>query len=82
MAAGRSQTHSCRGSSHCRFWRRNEKEEKDHRRKAEKEEIERRKKDEQDRELKRQQKKFNFLLTQTELCGRVWGFFLRLLVSA
>ena len=49
------------------FWKRNEKLEKEKRKKAEKELQERRKRDLELREAKRQQRKFNFLITQTEL---------------
>ncbi len=37
------------------------------RKRAEKEELDRRRKEELEREARRQQKKFNFLITQTEL---------------
>ena len=49
------------------FWKRNEKEERELKRKAEKEEMERRKMEEELREARRQQRKLNFLITQTEL---------------
>ncbi len=49
------------------FWKKNEKEEKEKRKAEEKELTERRKLDEEMREAKRQQRKFNFLITQTEL---------------
>lgn len=49
------------------FWRKNEKEEKENRKRAEKEAIEKLKKEEEAREKKRQMKKLNFLITQTEL---------------
>ncbi|ANB11951.1 chromatin-remodeling ATPase INO80 [Sugiyamaella lignohabitans] len=55
------------------FWKRNEKEERDLRRKAEKEAIEQAKKDEELRESKRQAKKLNFLITQTELYSHFIG---------
>lgn len=49
------------------FWKRNEKEERDSRKKAEKEAVEQAKKEEEERESKRQARKLNFLITQTEL---------------
>jgi len=49
------------------YWKRFEKVEKEHRRKAEKEAQEQRKMDLELREMKRQQRKLNFLITQTEL---------------
>lgn len=49
------------------FWKRNEKEERDSRKKAEKEAVEHAKKEEEERESKRQARKLNFLITQTEL---------------
>ena len=51
------------------YWRRVEKEKRDAQKIAEKKEIERMKLEEEMREAKRQQKKLNFLLTQTELFG-------------
>ncbi len=51
------------------YWRKYEKEEKEAKKKAEKEAIEKRKREEETREAKRQQRKLNFLLTQTELYG-------------
>jgi flagellar biosynthesis component FlhA len=59
---------SLRCFAHERFWRKNEKEERETKKKAEKEEGEKKKRDEVEREVRRQQKKFNFLLAQTELC--------------
>lgn len=49
------------------FWKRNEKEERELRKRAEKEAAERRRQEEEEREARRQQKKLQFLLTQTEL---------------
>jgi len=49
------------------FWRRNERLEKDRQRAAEKEKLRERRAAEELREAKRQQRKFNFLVTQTEL---------------
>ncbi len=55
------------------FWRRNEKEEREQRKKAEKEAVERAKKEEEMREAKRQARKLNFLITQTELYSHFVG---------
>ena len=55
------------------FWRRNEKEERELRKKAEKEAVERAKKEEEMREAKRQARKLNFLITQTELYSHFVG---------
>ncbi|VDI53953.1 DNA helicase INO80 [Mytilus galloprovincialis] len=49
------------------YWKRFEKVEKEHRKKAEKEALEQRKMDLELREARRQQRKLNFLITQTEL---------------
>ncbi|XP_060081949.1 chromatin-remodeling ATPase INO80-like [Ylistrum balloti] len=49
------------------YWKRFEKVEKEHRKRAEKEAQEQRKMDVELREAKRQQRKLNFLITQTEL---------------
>lgn len=49
------------------FWKRNERLERDARKKHEKELIDKAKKEEEDREAKRQLRKLNFLITQTEL---------------
>ncbi|OWK62683.1 DNA helicase INO80 [Lonchura striata] len=49
------------------YWKKYEKVEKEHRKRAEKEALEQRKLDEEMREAKRQQRKLNFLITQTEL---------------
>jgi len=49
------------------YWKRFDKVEKEHRKKAEKEALEQRKQDEEMREMRRQQRKLNFLITQTEL---------------
>lgn len=59
------------------FWRRNEKEEKELRRKAEKEAADRLRKEEEMREAKRQARKLNFLITQTELYSHFVGNKLR-----
>lgn len=55
------------------FWKRNEKEERDLRKKAEKEALERRRVEEEMREAKRQARKLNFLITQTELYSHFIG---------
>ena len=55
------------------FWRRNEKEEREARKRAEKEALEKKRQEEEAREAKRQQRKLNFLLTQTELYGHFIG---------
>jgi DNA helicase INO80 len=55
------------------FWKRNEKEEKELRRRAEKEALDRAKKEEEMREAKRQARKLNFLITQTELYSHFVG---------
>lgn len=49
------------------YWRKYEKVEKEHRKRAEKEAQEQRKLDDEFREVRRQQRKLNFLITQTEL---------------
>jgi len=49
------------------YWKRFEKVEKEHRKRAEKEALEQRKLDIELKEAKRQQRKLNFLITQTEL---------------
>ncbi|XP_043930139.1 chromatin-remodeling ATPase INO80 [Protopterus annectens] len=49
------------------YWKKYEKVEKEHRKRAEKEALEQRKLNEEMREAKRQQRKLNFLITQTEL---------------
>ncbi|CCF56766.1 hypothetical protein KAFR_0B04690 [Kazachstania africana CBS 2517] len=55
------------------FWKRNEREEREVKRKAEKVALEAAKKEEEEREAKRQAKKLNFLLTQTELYSHFIG---------
>ncbi|QLQ77994.1 hypothetical protein HG537_0A02410 [Torulaspora globosa] len=55
------------------FWKKNEREERDFKKKAEKEAIELARKEEEARENKRQAKKLNFLLTQTELYSHFIG---------
>jgi len=55
------------------YWRRFDRVEKEHRKKAEKEAIEQRRQDEEMREMKRQQRKLNFLITQTELYAHFMG---------
>lgn len=55
------------------YWRRFDKVEKEHRKKAEKEAMEQRRQDEEMREMKRQQRKLNFLITQTELYAHFMG---------
>jgi DNA helicase INO80 len=49
------------------YWRKYDKEEREAKKRAEKEALEKRKRDEETREAKRQQRKLNFLITQTEL---------------
>eukprot|EP00049_Salpingoeca_infusionum_P019547 m.362363 g.362363 ORF g.362363 m.362363 type:complete len:1404 (+) comp20404_c0_seq1:299-4510(+) len=49
------------------YWRRNAKTEREKRRKAEREYMDQLKKEQEMREARQQQRKFNFLLTQTEL---------------
>lgn len=49
------------------FWKRNEREERELRKRAEKEAAERRRQEEEEREARRQDKKLQFLITQTEL---------------
>ena len=49
------------------YWRRHEKEERENRKRAEREALERQKIEDEKREAKRQQRKLNFLITQTEL---------------
>lgn len=49
------------------YWKKNEKEEKELRKKAEKIELERRRSEEEAREARRQARKLNFLINQTEL---------------
>ena len=55
------------------YWRKNEKEETIARKKAEKEALDRAKAEEEAREAKRQSRKLNFLLTQTELYSHFIG---------
>ncbi|KIR25897.1 DNA helicase INO80 [Cryptococcus deuterogattii LA55] len=55
------------------FWRKNEKDEVIARKKAEREALERAKAEEEAREAKRQSRKLNFLLTQTELYSHFIG---------
>lgn len=49
------------------FWKRNERQERDARKKQERELVDKAKKEEEDREARRQSRKLNFLITQTEL---------------
>ncbi len=49
------------------FWKRSEKMEREKSKKEEKERAEQRRMDDELREAKRQQRKFNYLITQTEL---------------
>lgn len=49
------------------FWKKNEREERELRKKAEKEAMEQAKKEEEQRESRRQARKLNFLISQTEL---------------
>ncbi|KAK9720198.1 putative DNA helicase ino80 [Basidiobolus ranarum] len=55
------------------FWKKNEKEERELRKKAEKEALERMKIEEELRESRRQARKLNFLITQTELYSHFIG---------
>lgn len=55
------------------FWKKNEREERDLKKKAEKDAIENARKEEEERDNKRQAKKLNFLLTQTELYSHFIG---------
>ena len=55
------------------FWKRNERIERELRKKHEKELIDRAKKEEEEREAKRQLRKLNFLITQTELYSHFIG---------
>ena len=55
------------------YWRKNEKDELAARKKAEKEALDRAKAEEEARESKRQARKLNFLLTQTELYSHFIG---------
>lgn len=55
------------------FWKKNEKDEMIAKKKADKEALERAKAEEEAREAKRQSRKLNFLLTQTELYSHFIG---------
>lgn len=55
------------------FWKKNEKEERELRKKAEKEALERIRLEEERREAQRQARKLNFLITQTELYSHFIG---------
>jgi len=55
------------------FWKRNEREERDLRKKAEKEAIEKLRIEEEMREARRQARKLNFLIKQTELYSHFIG---------
>lgn len=55
------------------FWKKNEREERDLKKKAEKEALDQAKKEEEERENKRQARKLNFLITQTELYSHFIG---------
>eukprot|EP01135_Chromosphaera_perkinsii_P007631 Nk52_evm87s914 gene=Nk52_evmTU87s914 len=55
------------------YWKKHEKEERELRKKAERDFEEKRKKEEELREAKRQQRKLNFLITQTELYAHFIG---------
>jgi chromatin-remodeling ATPase INO80 len=54
-------------------WKRHEKEEREARKKAEREALERQREEEERREAERQQRKLNFLITQTELYSHFIG---------
>ena len=55
------------------FWKRNEREERESRKRAEKEALEKLKQEEEMREARRQARKLNFLITQTELYSHFVG---------
>ncbi|KAJ1731584.1 putative DNA helicase ino80 [Coemansia biformis] len=55
------------------FWKRYEKEEREMRKRAEREAAERQKQEEEARETRRQARKLNFLITQTELYSHFIG---------
>lgn len=55
------------------FWKKNEREERELKKKAEKEALDQAKREEEERENKRQARKLNFLLTQTELYSHFIG---------
>lgn len=55
------------------FMKGNEKREREQRKKAEKEALEKARKEEEVREAKRQARKLNFLITQTELYSHFVG---------
>ncbi|TGZ81038.1 hypothetical protein EX30DRAFT_306724 [Ascodesmis nigricans] len=55
------------------FWKRNEREEREMRRRADKEAVERAKREEEKREATRQARKLNFLISQTELYSHFIG---------
>ncbi|KDQ19928.1 hypothetical protein BOTBODRAFT_101773 [Botryobasidium botryosum FD-172 SS1] len=55
------------------FWRKNDKEERDIRKKAEKEAMDKAKHEEEKREAQRQARKLEFLITQTELYSHFVG---------
>lgn len=55
------------------FWKKNEREERDLRKRAERDALDKSKKEEEEREAKRQSRKLNFLITQTELYSHFIG---------
>jgi DNA helicase INO80 len=55
------------------FWRKNEREERDGRKRAEKEALDRAKEEEEKREAQRQARKLEFLISQTELYSHFVG---------
>ncbi|CAN6674916.1 chromatin-remodeling ATPase Ino80p [Trichomonascus vanleenenianus] len=55
------------------FWKRNEREERELRKRAEKEALDQAKREEEEREARRQARKLNFLITQTELYSHFIG---------
>ncbi|KAL1919122.1 uncharacterized protein VTP21DRAFT_2504 [Calcarisporiella thermophila] len=55
------------------FWKKNEKEERELRKRAEREALERLRIEEERREARRQQRKLNFLITQTEIYSHFIG---------
>ena len=55
------------------FWKKNEREERDVRKRAEKEAVDRAKEEEEKREAARQARKLEFLISQTELYSHFVG---------
>ncbi|KZO96028.1 hypothetical protein CALVIDRAFT_481994 [Calocera viscosa TUFC12733] len=63
------------------FWKQNERAEKEERKKAERAEAERARVEDEKREQQRQQRKLNFLITQTELYSHFVGSKLKVLAD-